>query len=114
MKLNSGKPNLKIWIELENGIVMGPGTYTILRSIIDNGSISAASKVLKISYKKAWSKIKITEERLGETIVVKKRGGASGGKSEITEAGKTLIDTYEKFSDEVKMQAETIYKTHFS
>ncbi|GAH59795.1 unnamed protein product [marine sediment metagenome] len=113
MKLKEGTPKIKIWIETETGSIFGPGVYSILKSIIDNGSISATCRKLEISYTKAWSKIKVTEERLGVTIIKRKRGGTNGGGSIITQEGKELMDTYEKYASEVQSKSLCIFKKYF-
>jgi molybdate transport repressor ModE-like protein len=45
-----------------------------------------------MSYRYALHRITISEERLGESLVTRVRGGAKGGgSSEVTEYGKALV-----------------------
>ena len=113
MKLTEGTPRVKVWIESGDGSIFGPGVHTILASIVDHGSISEACRELKISYRKAWSRIKLTEERLGIPLLDKNRGGSSGGGSQITPRGKELLETYERYVDEVQSQSIKIYNKYF-
>jgi len=113
MKLTEGRPRAKVWIESEEGSIFGPGIYTILISIIEQGSISEACRNLGISYRKAWSRIKRTEDRLGFSLLEKNRGGTSGGGSEITPGGKELLDRYESYLNEVQSHSQKIYNKYF-
>jgi molybdate transport system regulatory protein len=114
MKLTEGKPRVKVWIESGDASIFGPGIHTILASVIDNGSISKACRDLKISYRKAWSRIKRTEERLGFPLLEKSRGGSSGGGSLITPEGKEFVETYERYVDELRLQSHKIYGKYFN
>ena len=113
MRLIKARPRVKVWIESEEGSIFGPGLYTILISIISQGSISEACRELGISYRKAWSRIKLSEDRLGISLLEKNRGGTSGGGSEITPVGKELLDRYESYLDEVQSHSQKIYNKYF-
>ena len=68
---NPGKLSIKskIWIEDESGkVVFGTGRLRILELVDRYGSIHAAAKELKMSYRAVWGKIKATEERLGQSL----------------------------------------------
>ncbi|MGD9032213.1 MAG: ModE family transcriptional regulator, partial [Desulfobacteraceae bacterium] len=50
------------WIVDEhNNIIMGEGRREILENIEKTGSINQTAKIMKMSYKGVWSKIKVTE-----------------------------------------------------
>ncbi len=58
------------WIVDENDrIIMGKGRMEILENIEKTGSINQAAKIMKMSYKGVWSKIKATEKHLNADIV---------------------------------------------
>jgi len=113
MNHTNGRPKVKVWIESEEGSIFGPGIYTILTSIIEQGSISEACRKLGISYRKAWSRIKRTEDRLGFPLLEKNRGGTSGGGSEITAEGNELLDRYESYLNEVQSHSQKIFHKYF-
>ena len=50
-----------------------------------------------MSYKFAWNYIKRIEKLLGESVVLRYKGGASRGGAKLTEIGKLLINSYEQF-----------------
>ena len=86
----------KVWIEKDGEVVFSSAREQLLKEIEREGSINKAAKKIGISYKKAWLLIKHMEERLGYPILEKKRGGVAGGGSKLTEAGKELLENYEK------------------
>ena len=82
----------KLWISDQSGhVIFGMGRVKILEAIEQHGSINAAAQHLKMSYRAAWGKIKVTEERLGHDLIVRKAGGTKGGGSELTAYAKNLI-----------------------
>ena len=85
----------KVWFEKNGKPVFGKGKYEILKAIEKNGSISAASKDLKMSYRKIRSIISDAEENLGERLIERKRGGVSGGYTLLTETARVLSEIYE-------------------
>ena len=73
---------LKVWLEDREGrIIFGLGRMRILTAIEKCGSLNAAAKELKMSYRAVWGKIKVTEEALGKPLLVKSQGGSAGGGS---------------------------------
>lgn len=87
----------KIWIEDDHGnVVFGLGRYRILTLIKEKGSLQAAAKQLKMGYRGIWGRIKATEERLGEKLLIKTVGGAKGGGSQLTPLAEKLIEEFGK------------------
>jgi molybdate transport system regulatory protein len=79
------------WIVDENdNIIMGEGRMAILENIERMGSINQAAKVMKMSYKAVWGKIKATEASLNTRIVdADKKSG-----TRLTLEGKDLLERY--------------------
>ena len=58
------------WIvDQDNNIIFGKGRMEILETIELTGSINKTAKVLRMSYKTVWSKIKSTEKHLQVNVV---------------------------------------------
>jgi len=86
----------KVWFAIGETPLMGQGRRDLLVSIERLGSISAASRKMGVSYRKAWSSIQAMEERLGARLIVRTRGGRGGGAASLTDVAKGLIATYDR------------------
>ena len=98
------------WIVDENNkIIMGEGRKEILENIEKTGSINKTAKIMKMSYKGVWSKIKATENSVNTRIVEadKKRG------SYLTEAGKNLLEKYSEFKKKCTEMDDEIFRSIF-
>jgi molybdate transport system regulatory protein len=114
---NPGKLAIKskVWIEDENGkVVFGSGRLRILELVERYGSIHAASKELKMSYRAVWGKIKATEDRLGQTLVRRKPDGARRGGSELTPFAATIMEGFRHLQSLVEKEADHVFQDSFS
>jgi N-terminal domain of molybdenum-binding protein len=77
--------------------VFGDGIAKLLEKIDKHHSVLEASKDLGMSYRYALHRITLAEERLGQPLVNRSRGGAKGGgSSEVTDYGKELVARFRK------------------
>jgi molybdate transport system regulatory protein len=77
--------------------VFGDGLAELLESIEKYHSLLEAAQHLEMSYRYALHRITLAEERLGQLLVTRLRGGAKGGgSSEVTDFGKDLVVRYRK------------------
>jgi molybdate transport system regulatory protein len=98
------------WLDDGKGnIIMGEGRQKIFELIEQTGSINQAAKLMKMSYRGVWGKIKATEEHLHEKMVVTE--GRHG--SRLTEYGKRLLTSYARLKDECTKADEDIFETIF-
>ena len=81
----------KIWLEVDGKPVIGEGRAQLLELIDETKSISEGARRMGFSYRYAWGIIKEIESTLGKKIVTPSRGGAGGGKTELTEDGRALL-----------------------
>ncbi len=98
------------WLVDENdNIIMGEGRKEILENIEKRGSLNQTAKVMKMSYKGVWSKIKATENYLNVKIVQsdKKKG------SYLTEEGKDLLEKYSLLKKRCLKSDDKIFKSIF-
>lgn len=88
----------KLWMVNEkNEAVFGDGLARLLEQIDEHHSVLEAAKNLGMSYRYALHRITLAEERLGQSLVARSRGGArGGGSSEVTAYGKDLVKQYRK------------------
>ncbi len=85
---------LSIRIDLENGNRIGPGKIALLEAIRSTGSISAAARALRMSYRRAWLLVEEVNHALREPAVTAETGGRSGGGAIVTPAGERLVGLY--------------------
>jgi len=100
----------KIWLVDSSGeVVFGLGRLKMLRAVETHGSINAAAKALKMSNRRIWGRIKVTEERLGRQLLVRNVGGTAGGGSQLTDFAKTLIDYFQFLNESVMQQSNLLF-----
>jgi len=102
----------KVWLD-NNGKAFGEGPYELLKHVRETGSLHQAAIRMGMSYRKAWLTIQASEQRLGFSLLERTVGGASGGGSHITPAGRVFITKYELFRGEVSRTLEIVYQKYF-
>ena len=98
MKASKVQVRSKVWLEAQGRPVLGPGRQELLRAVDEQGSISRAARLLKISYRKAWGQLKAMEVQLGLPLVRKQTGGQGGGGARLTTEAKDLLSKYARLS----------------
>lgn len=73
---------------------MGPGRADLIDAIDRTGSISAAAREMKMSYRRAWLLIETTNASFIEPLVVANTGGSGGGGASVTEFGHGIVAHY--------------------
>ena len=89
---------IKLWmINEKKEAVFGDGLAELIEEIDKYHSILAAAEHMDMSYRYALHRITLAEERLGQLLVIRVRGGAKGGgSSEVTDFGKELVVRYRR------------------
>lgn len=99
------------WIVDENdNMIIGEGRMKILEHVENTGSINQAAKMMKMSYKAVWSKIKYTEKHLNTKIV---RSDRKMG-TRLTGDGKNLLEKYRALKKKCLMADDKIFKDIFT
>lgn len=109
-KLNA---RFKLWLSTKDveGL-FGDGKWRLLKAIDTEGSLTAASESLGISYRKAWGDLKKAEESLNIHLVQKYRGGRLGGRTSLTEQGRKWLKAYARFRSNIEKAVEKAYQEH--
>ncbi len=98
----------KVWMETEDGYVFGPGVYSILKKVMEVGTLKEASTELDMSYRYAWGLIRKAEEKLGEPLLSAHKGGkAGGGGATLTERGKRFLGEFEGLMAQMKLASDS-------
>jgi len=100
----------KQWIVDENNeIIIGEGRKEILETIERTGSLNQTAKIMKMSYKGVWSKIKATEAHLNSKILHTDRKLGS----RLTKEGKELLEKYNLLKKECLRADDKIFNSIF-
>lgn len=83
--------NLIVRIDLGIHGRLGPGKLQLLQKIDDLGSISAAGREMRMSYRQAWALVDQLNHAFKEPVVASQTGGKSGGGAHLTDFGKLLL-----------------------
>ena len=90
------KLRIKVWIERNGQHLFGRGRAELLETIAREGSIQAAARKMGVSYRRAWTMLRTSERRLGGKLLESTRGGAGGGRTRLTEAGRGFLDVFRR------------------
>jgi molybdate transport system regulatory protein len=94
MKETTFKLNGRMWLEIDDEKVLGPGRVELLERIQASGSLRQAAIQMKMSYKQAWDMINHLNSHFDSPVVISQRGGKGGGSAAITEQGIQLIQEF--------------------
>jgi molybdate transport system regulatory protein len=105
MKLRS-----RLWIvDEEDRIIMGEGRMKILECIELTGSLNQTAKMMKMSYKGVWGKIRATEKYLNLPLVDTDRKEGT----RLTGEGKELLEKYRLLRERCFLEEEKLFKSLF-
>ena len=93
---SSPTPSLSIRIDLDTEGRIGPGKIQLLENIRSCGSISAAGRVMNMSYKRASGLVDEIDHICRHAAVERRAGGKNGGGAMLTPFGVSLIARYRK------------------
>jgi molybdate transport system regulatory protein len=80
---------------------LGPGKVRLLELIDETGSISAAGRAMKMSYRRAWMLVDELNRMFREPLVEARPGGAHGGGAHLTQAGGIVVYRYREIESNV-------------
>jgi molybdate transport system regulatory protein len=96
-------------VDENNNIILGEGRREIFENIEKTGSLNQTAKIMKMSYKAVWGKVKATEEHLKIKMITtnKKRG------SVLTKEGKELLQKYIELQEQCMKMDDHIFNSLF-
>ncbi|MBN2140063.1 MAG: LysR family transcriptional regulator [Desulfovibrionaceae bacterium] len=113
--MKSGGPalgmRLRLWLETDAGVALGPGKIRLLELIAGLGSLNKASKAMHMSYRAAWGKIKAAEKNLGQALISRDLGRRG---YQLTDLGIGLVEAYNKWRAQVRGFAQESAEQCFS
>ena len=102
-------PRAKLWLEADGKLVMSDYRVRLLELVAETGSLAKAAETMRLSYRRAWGKVKEIEENLGVDLVQSEVGGAGGGHTVLTPEGVAFVAAYRRFQDRVARSLEEAY-----
>jgi molybdate transport system regulatory protein len=109
MKASSGSNRSsepRVRILSGSAVALGPGKADLLTAIDETGSISAAARQMRMSYRRAWLLVRTMNDCFRSPLVEAEKGGTAGGGARLTPTGREVLAHYQ---DMVRAAAE-----HFS
>jgi molybdate transport system regulatory protein len=93
-KSGDAAPKPQIRIMFRKAIAMGPGKADLLEAIEQTGSISAAARKMRMSYRRAWLLVDTMNQCFAKPLVATATGGSHGGGAQITDFGRDVLRRY--------------------
>ena len=90
----SKSPQLQLRVKFDATAAFGPGKAELLSQIESSGSISAAARAMRMSYKRAWQLVDDMNRAFRSPVVVTAAGGSQGGGAVLTAVGKRVLAAY--------------------
>jgi len=87
---------LRLRVVFGADVVLGPGKADLLEGIRETGSISAAGRRMKMSYKRAWDLVDAMNCYFTEPVVHTSKGGSGGGGATLTPWGEEMLALYRR------------------
>ncbi len=95
------RPRVRILIG--SATALGSGKVDLLQAIISHGLISAASRQMGMSYRRAWMLVATMNRCFDGNLVATSTGGAGGGGAKVTPLGREVLSRYREM--EAKAEA---------
>lgn len=89
----------RFWLTKEDQSFLGAGRIELLERIDQTGSINAAAKKMKMSYKAAWERINGMNALASQPLIERLTGGKGGGGTKLTPYARELIATYHRLNE---------------
>ncbi|MGD9612589.1 MAG: winged helix-turn-helix domain-containing protein [Kiritimatiellia bacterium] len=88
----------------------GSGLLQLLEGIGRHGSIQQAARDMDLSYVKALKILNRLERELGETLLVRHKGGAARGHTELTPFARRFMGDFAALRRKVRRSADAAFK----
>lgn len=108
------QPLTKVYLLDDEGQrFFGDGPCRLLKLVEETGSLRKAAEEMGMAYTKAMKLLKHAEEATGTVLTERVIGGARGGGSRLTAAGKELVKRYEEYKAQCLQASSKLYSQIF-
>ena len=87
-------PGLTLRVLGAGAAALGPGKTELIERIDETGSISAAARVMGMSYRRAWQLVEALNADFRQPVVRTSVGGLRGGGAGVTPYGRRLAERF--------------------
>ena len=94
MSRSLASTSLQLRIKFGAASAFGPGKADLLEHIAATGSISAAARKMRMSYKRAWQLVDDMNRSFRRPLISAAAGGAQGGGAGLTATGAQVLRRY--------------------
>jgi molybdate transport system regulatory protein len=96
-------PHIQLRVFLTDAVKLGPGKAELLEHVAETGSIAAAARKMKMSYRRAWLLLAELNECLKGPVVETAKGGRGGGGGAVlTPLGREVLTRYRSMEANAK------------
>lgn len=98
-------PAVQFRLRISRGddIAIGPGKIALLEAIERTGSITAAARMLGMSYRRAWLLADTMNRCFTAPVVEAAAGGPGGGGTRLTALGREVVQSYRRIETTAQM-----------
>jgi molybdate transport system regulatory protein len=104
-------PHLSVRIRFGGGDMIGPGKAALLAGIAASGSIAAAARDMRMSYKRAWMLVEALNAMFDLPLVDTTRGGPGKGGAVLTDRGRAVLEEYRAVEEIAMAEARARLQT---
>lgn len=101
-----GPLRLKVQIHCGDEPALGPGRAALLAAIDEHGSISAAGRVLGMSYRRSWMLVDSMNRCWTERLVETSIGGGKARGARLSATGRSVLDAYRELEEALAVVAK--------
>jgi molybdate transport system regulatory protein len=110
-------PRVQLRLLLADGKTFGPGKADLLTLIQSLGSIAAAGREMKMSYKRAWDLVEEMNASFRSPLITTERGGQARGGAQVTELGAKVLAHYRMLEERLQQKGDPdlqFFTDHFA
>jgi molybdate transport system regulatory protein len=95
-------PRIRVRVLADSTVAIGPGKADLLDAIAETGSISAAARAMRMSYRRAWLLVDTMNACFRSPLVTTEKGGTEGGGATLTPTGTRVLRAYRGLASRVR------------
>lgn len=100
-------PTLRFRLLFDAQRALGPGKVDLLEAIATTGSITAAARAMRMSYRRAWQLIDDLNHCFAMPLVAASKGGEHGGGAQLTQTGRRVLAAYRAIEHKARKSLAT-------